>query len=364
MQNNTLNIRNVLELIFKTTKKKGNILADCYLIKNSSIISKWKNSKSKPSIEDLDKIVEFAYKESSDMQRKIIRNEIECLIINSSLKESMKNSLLKISSFKEFLSEALNVATSGNDGIQDSSNMLHNNDSVIESDKSYNTKELDAIKVFSGDKEGNYTGEVEFNLTLSNDRGEKSNIILRGIGSFSMGIMNGSVKKKVGYASALGVIVVLIFAGLYSFSAGSKSQAMDKKSVVSNENEVEQRKIEPEVIEPERKTEEVILPEIDTKVNREADNNPIEIEKKVEEPIKTKHQAVSEAVTEEKKDNRVPDKDASEADEKDSVNSTEKENAKTDIENTENSIVIDNSPFVGNENVIGLGNNIYINIEN
>lgn len=362
MQNNTLNIKNVLELIFKTTKKKGNILAECYLIKNSSIISKWKNSKSKPSIEDLDKIVEFAYKESSDMQRKIIRNEIECLVINSSLKESMKNSLLKIPSFKEFLSEALNVVTSGKDGVQDSSNLLHNNDSVVKLDKSSNAKELDAIKVFSGDKDGNYTGEVEFNFTLSNDNGEKSNVILSGIGSFSMGIMNGSVKKKVGYASALGVIVVLIFAGLYSFSAGSKSQAMDKKTIVSNENEVEQNEIEPEVIEPEK-----ILLDLDTEVKEEADNKSIEIEKKVEEPIRTKHEALKDAVTEEKKDNRaskVPDKNKSETDKKDTDNSAEKENTKTNSDNTDNSIVIDNSPFVGNENVIGLGNNVYINIEN
>lgn len=140
MKNNILDMRNVLELIFKTTKKKGNILADCYIIKDSSIISKWKNGKSKPLIEDLSKIVEFTYKESSEIQRKIIRNEIEVLILNSNLTESIKSSLLKISNSKEFLSEVLNVATARN-LLQEASNLP---------DKASNLKKLDAMKLFSG----------------------------------------------------------------------------------------------------------------------------------------------------------------------------------------------------------------------
>lgn len=355
MKNNIFDIRNVLELIFKTTKKKGNILADCYLIKDSSIISKWKNGKSKPSIEDLSKIVEFTYKESSEMQRKIIRNEIEGLILNSYLAESIKSSLLRISSFKEFLSEVLNVATAGETNLKGASNLPGK------------AKKLDVMKVIPSDKDGDYTGEVEFNLTLSNEAGEKSNIVLKGIGSFRMGIMNAPVKKKVTYASALGVIVVLVFAGFYSFNAGITSRAMDKKPVISSESKIEQINSEPEKLKTE--TEKT-----DTEVNKQPVNTPVKIEKKVEEPAvqksepaKTNDKSSNEAVTEEKKGTvgKSTDKKAvSESDKKAQNSDDGKNTAKENSDNTDNSIAIDNSPFVGNNNIIGIGNNISISVEN
>ncbi len=358
MKNNILDLRNVLELIFKTTKKKGNILADCYLIKDSSIISKWKNGKSKPLIEDLSKIVEFTYKESSEMQRKIIRNEIEVLILNSNLTESIKSSLLKISNFKEFLSEVLNVATAGNDVLQEASNPP---------DKASNLKKLDAMKLFSYDKNGDYTGEVELNLTLSNEEGEKSNIVLKGIGSFRMGIMNAPVKKKVTYASALGVIVVLLFAGLYSFNAGSTSQAIDKKSVLNCESKIEQINFEPEKLKTE-------LGKIELQVSEQPVKTREKIEKKNEnstvqksEPSKTDDKSNSKVVTEEQKGTvkkSTDKKNVSESDKKALNSANKKNNAKDDSDNTDNSIVIDNSPFVGNNNIIGIGNNISISIDN
>lgn len=318
--------------------------------------------------EQILKHISTAYKESSEMQRKII--------INSSFKESMKNSLLGISSFKEFLSEVLNVATAGKDSLQDSSRLSDHKDSVVKLDKSSNIKEIEAMKVLSGDKEANYTGEVEFNLILSNDRGEKSNIRYSGIGSFNMGIMNSTIKKKVGYASVLGIIVVIAFAGLFSINAGSKSQAMDKKSIVSNENKIEQKKTEPKVLESEKmetNTEKIILSDIETEVNEETDKLPLETEKNFEEPAKTNLEVDCEIANEEKKgsnESKVSSEIVSEADKKDTANLTEKNNtiadtnANSTTNNTDKSIVIDNSPFVGNENIIGVGNNIYINIEN
>lgn len=377
MENNTLNIRNVLELIFKTTKKKGNILADCYLIKNSSIISKWKNSRSKPSIEDLAKIVEFAYKESSEMQRKIIRNEIECLVINSSLKENMKNSLLRISGFKEFLSEVLNVVTAGKENLQDSSTVLKS-DSLIKLDKPNNINELDDFKPFLGDKEGKYAGELEFDLILSNDKGEKSKIRYSGMGNFRIGLMSEDVKKKVGYASALGVIFVLVVAGLFSINAGSRSQAKDKKVIVENENGTEQKAIDNKVLEMQR-------PEIEEEIigvseSEDADKLPVETNTKVDN-TKTHQEVVCDTPNLEKDKNdqekENPKQSDSEANQKDTDKGVKKNNpTKTDNTNsssinentktnaiTDNSIVIEDSPFVGNDNVIGLGSNIYINIQ-
>lgn len=111
MENYNLDIRNILEVIFRTTKKRGNILADSYLIKDPSIISKWKNSKTQPTNEDIIKIVEFAYEESTETQRKIMRNEITNLINNSYLKGVIRSSLISIEDFKEFLSEVLKLVT-------------------------------------------------------------------------------------------------------------------------------------------------------------------------------------------------------------------------------------------------------------
>lgn len=169
MEERCLNIGDVMDIIFSVTKKKGNILADRYLIKNSSIISKWKNYKAKPTNEDISKIVDFAYRESSEMQRKIIRNEVMELIINSTLKNGIKTSLVCIDEFNQFLSEVLNVATARKDRRQSVADLTGKR--FQENGFDYATVEnhksnVESITAFSEDTEGKYSGVVEFNLFL------------------------------------------------------------------------------------------------------------------------------------------------------------------------------------------------------
>ena len=111
MQNYVVNIGDILDIILKTTRKSANILAHTYLIKDSSIISKWKRDKVKPTNEDILKIADFTLDESSETQRRIIRNEIEILIARSLLRDEIKDSLLHISDFSKFLCEVINIST-------------------------------------------------------------------------------------------------------------------------------------------------------------------------------------------------------------------------------------------------------------
>ncbi len=111
MQNYVVNIGDILDIILKTTRKSANIFAHTYLIKDSSIISKWKRDKVKPTNEDILKIVDFTLDESSETQRRIIRNEIEILIARSLLRDEIKDSLLHIADFSKFLCEIINIST-------------------------------------------------------------------------------------------------------------------------------------------------------------------------------------------------------------------------------------------------------------
>ena len=172
MENYGLNMKSILDIIFKTTKKKGNILADMYLIKDPSIISKWKNSKCIPTNEDISAIIDFVYKESSEMQRKIIRNQIEILIINSLIEEKIKKYMLDICEFKEFLSEVLNMVTSSvknhiqykvEESIQLNDSKNKYNNAVVED----YSKSIETVTAFSDGIEGSYVGE--FKLRLSRD---------------------------------------------------------------------------------------------------------------------------------------------------------------------------------------------------
>lgn len=192
---NKLNIGNILKVIFKTINKKGNILADLYLIKDSSIISKWKSCRSKPTNEDLSKIVEFTYEESSEMQRKIIRNEIEGLIFSSEIRTAIKTSLIGITDFKEFLSEVLNVATAPKDIVEDKKNKLVENCHESESNKWYQSKNdnngFDIKADFFDAKENTSSGIVEFDVVLDNYSAQKDTFRCRGTGKFNLAIIKG-----------------------------------------------------------------------------------------------------------------------------------------------------------------------------
>jgi len=94
--------------------------ADSYLFKDPSIISKWKIGRALPSNDDIEKIVTFTVNEMTGNQHKILRSALEDLIRNSiidkdiTIDNEIKESLLSIEDFKNFLSEVLRIAKTVN----------------------------------------------------------------------------------------------------------------------------------------------------------------------------------------------------------------------------------------------------------
>ncbi|ODM26046.1 hypothetical protein A7W90_07285 [Clostridium sp. Bc-iso-3] len=223
-----LSIRNILDIIFKITSKNANILADCYLIKDSSIISKWKNNRAKPKSEDLMKIVDFAYEESTATQRKMIRNEIEILIYNSSLKEEIKESLLRIADFKEFLVEVLNVSLSSVGKIIRQNRLIEQSSEGGEFDR---VPDSEAITAFHNSIEGNYSGVMEFNLTLSKSGEDTRKGTLNGVVDYRNNISRnikskvGNLQKQLKSKSILGTVILIVVTGFMAAQAASGSQS-------------------------------------------------------------------------------------------------------------------------------------------
>ncbi|MCX7920870.1 MAG: TIR domain-containing protein [Clostridia bacterium] len=105
-----LNIKALLDIIFKTTNTGANILADMYLLKNVSTISRWKSGKVTPTYTDLQKVIEFAVSESTEVQQVKMRKQIEDLIMSLPLDEELAAVILNKNAFSDFLLEALSVS--------------------------------------------------------------------------------------------------------------------------------------------------------------------------------------------------------------------------------------------------------------
>lgn len=164
--NKSLNFKNVLDIILKTTKKKVSILADMYLFKGVSMVYKWNNMIVTPSDEDINRIVEFTVKESSEIQKRIIRDSLEKLIIDSFISEDIKNEIIGIRSFDEFIYEVLNISTE--------------EDYCEEAEESVNVKVNDSGGIvdhiiMDQDLSGKYSGVVTFDLNLKKSSTGKSN---------------------------------------------------------------------------------------------------------------------------------------------------------------------------------------------
>ena len=112
---NNFSLKTVLEIIFKVTKKNARILAQSYLLKDESTISKWKKNKLLPRNDDIAKIVEFVMNESKTAQRKIIRDKIEELINEAPIEDELTNIILNTEDFSEFLYEAISVCVAVNE---------------------------------------------------------------------------------------------------------------------------------------------------------------------------------------------------------------------------------------------------------
>ncbi|MFZ5988555.1 MAG: hypothetical protein ACOYWZ_15715 [Bacillota bacterium] len=214
----TLNIRTLLEIILSVTKKNANILAESYLLKDKSIISKWKNNSVIPRNDDLVRVVKFVQNETTVAQRRIIRDRIEELIKSAPIKNELKNIIINTEDFGEFLKEVFTVSISkeGNDPASQDSAIDETPDSNLFTGPSEN-------------KSGRYKGTLEFDLVIPEGGSVKSLNFFDKPSIEFKGKVNLNPEKKLIKAakylrstSVLGVVLICIVSGtLMAYSTGT-----------------------------------------------------------------------------------------------------------------------------------------------
>lgn len=178
-------LKELLEIIFKVTKKNSKILAHQYLLKDVSIISKWRNNVVLPRDYDIGRIVDFVNEQSTSSQKLLIRNNIEDLLKKSSIKPDLKDIILGTEDFSEFLKEALSISVSAHDC----------NNEVYSNEKTDIVKSI--LRGNSENKNTNYSGKLELDFVLP----EGSSLNLKDLSKDAeiefRGKLNFSPKKKV-----------------------------------------------------------------------------------------------------------------------------------------------------------------------
>lgn len=221
--NSTLNVKTVLGVIFKVTQKNANILADCYLLKDKSIISKWKSNSVIPKNDDIARIVDFTCCESTITQQKIMRDSIEEIIENAPIKNELKDIVLATDSFRDFLQEVLSVAVS-----IDSSEPVSQN--IPLSNPKNNAQDGNVITGQIENKNGRYKGTLEFDLVIpemnsamSSSPLSKPSIEFNGKVNLSNKNRLIKVAKYLRTTSVLGVVLLCIISGTYiTYSNGNQ----------------------------------------------------------------------------------------------------------------------------------------------
>jgi hypothetical protein len=231
--NNALNIKDVLEIIFKSTKKNANILAHTYLLKDESIISKWKKNTILPKSSDIDCILEFVSKESTESQRKIMRDELEDLVRKCSIQNEFKEIIFKNDHFSQFLKEILTVSVSdqskikGKDGVSEVKEVFHDKPS-LNSHSEINAR--------------TYRGTMEFDLVVPDSKDP----YFTGISNKPDIDINLTPKRRVPQVtelfrrkSVLGVFVAWVFIGTVVLAAanipGRETVVRDSKVYVNQD---------------------------------------------------------------------------------------------------------------------------------
>lgn len=263
-----LSFKNILDIILRVTKKKAIILADMYLLKGVSIIYKWNNNIVVPSSEDISNIVKFAVKESSEVQKRIIRDNIEKLIHNSSLTDDIKNEILKLESFSEFLYDTLNISTE----------MDYYKNEVMVKNKYPDKKDtvsdivVNACQLTSENLSGEYSGVVRFDLNLKRKGEDKINKEIMQKGRRLTANITKNLGKSVMTIFVLGIFSSLFMDGIaYNSVADTtnlKSSSYHEESVISTPapKPTEELKPEPEAVvkadtyQGEKNTESAALP--------------------------------------------------------------------------------------------------------
>ena len=234
---NTLEFKTLLEMILKVTQKNASNLADSYLLKDSSIISRWKTKKVTPKSYDIDKIVEFTIAESSASQRKILRDKIEALVRSSEIEHEIKKLILDKGDFGDFLRETLSVSVCGS-YISDQDNTCTNNDT-----DTIDAKKDDSFKGTVHKMDNRFKGTLEFDIAIP----EKSLINSSNTSGFTnlelKGTVNMSPKNRLyratrylGKTSVVVVITILALSGVF-ISSSLKQPSKDNLNVYNSKAE-------------------------------------------------------------------------------------------------------------------------------
>ncbi len=176
--NTKFDLKTLLDIIFKVTKKNANIMAECYLLKDKSIISKWKNSSVVPRNDDIDGIIKFVLNESTCAQQQIIRDNIEKLVIESTLKKELKEIILGSKDFNSFLTEAISVSISTKDNTSEKNNP--ETQSLPFKDNANENTVTGRLE----NKNGRYKGTLEFDLVIPDANS------IRSVNAFEKRVLN------------------------------------------------------------------------------------------------------------------------------------------------------------------------------
>jgi hypothetical protein len=242
MNENILSIKNILDIIFKTIKENASYFADSYLLKDVSMIYKWRCNKVVPKSEDITRIVEFTFKESSEAQRRIIRDQIEQLIVDSTLKEEIRYSIINTDSFEEFLKVALDISTAGCEEVRESNESIEPfSIKLDDTDLKKETSESIRKEILSGDGiDGEYSGVMKFDLVL-NKKGDihqpdlnlKNVEIsdLRRAGKPKGGLL-GDYKRRITVTGIVIIGTIINFFVLFALYSNSNSDLQASRKIV------------------------------------------------------------------------------------------------------------------------------------
>mgnify|MGYP000908393925 CR=1 FL=1 len=234
MENTKFELKAILDILFRVTNKSACILADCYLLKDKSIISKWKNGSIVPRNDDIDSIVRFASDESTASQQKIIRDEIEHLIETSNLKNELKEIILGCKDFSSFLKEAISVSAFTGDV-----------NSKAETPPCENKTVQNTVAGHLKNNNARYKGTLEFDLFIPDAKGAKvsnsfENTKIEFSGKVNLNPRNKIIDtvKYLKKSSVLGLIFAFIVSGsLFAHSNNQKNNtvtAVQDNSVIEN----------------------------------------------------------------------------------------------------------------------------------
>ncbi|MFZ5986037.1 MAG: hypothetical protein ACOYWZ_02805 [Bacillota bacterium] len=242
MADRILNIENVLNIIFKTTTKSTQFFADSYLMKDISVISRWRNNSVFPKFEDLKKIVEFAVNESTGVQRVVMKDEILKLLNNSSLKKEIKKVILEKEAFDDFLTEILSALTIEHQSyIMEINNIKsypgNSTSKYINIKQEDHNIQKDSISENIEDISGDFSGIVKFDLVMLKQNGSKKKM---GPGNDNKEFDNSvslnekdmnKIKKFILSRMALGIIVLVCISGFFIVQASNNYHSPNLKSV-------------------------------------------------------------------------------------------------------------------------------------